>query len=106
MLLGEMRQGALEVDHADNARVTLAGATFAPSLPAVVGDLAAAHGGAILAHWRSRQTANTSSGIIPRIRPLRAPLVDLSTRVRIPTCRAGRSGVLTVAAAISGWVSQ
>jgi hypothetical protein len=48
MLIGEMRQGALEVDHADNARVTLAGAALAPSLPAVVGDLAAPHGGAIL----------------------------------------------------------
>ncbi len=47
VLLGEMGQGALEIDDADNAGVTLAGAAFAPSLAVVVGDVAALESGAI-----------------------------------------------------------
>ena len=43
----EMGEGALEVDHADNARVDFACAALAPSLAAIVGDLAGAHGGAV-----------------------------------------------------------
>ena len=47
VLLGEMREGALEVDNANNARVALAGAALAPSLALVFGDLAGPHGGAV-----------------------------------------------------------
>jgi hypothetical protein len=45
--LVEMREAPLNVDHADNASIIFAGVAFAPSLPAIVGNLAAAHGGAI-----------------------------------------------------------
>jgi hypothetical protein len=47
VLLAEMRQGALKVDDADQARVVVAGAAFGPAFPLVVGNVAGAHGGAV-----------------------------------------------------------
>jgi hypothetical protein len=101
-----MRKRALEVDYANDARVYLAGAALAPSLAAIVGDLAAAHGGArSLAHWRGWHTAKTSSGIIPwhSSGSSGAGPVHSGSDFHLSSTAVS---VLTVATAISGWVSQ